>query len=65
MLLRQLYLSHFETRKFRKAHEIALQAIELDVLADVLHQDAARASLAEGDFEQAITHLRAATRRGC
>jgi tetratricopeptide (TPR) repeat protein len=64
MLLRQLYLSHFESRRFRKAHEIAVQAIELDVLADVLHQDAARASLAVGEMEQAIFHLRAATRRG-
>ncbi|HWL84197.1 MAG TPA: tetratricopeptide repeat protein [Polyangiaceae bacterium] len=64
MLLRQLYLSHFETRRFRKAHEIALQAIELDVLTDVLHQDAARAVLATGDLERAILHLRAATRRG-
>src|SRR5262245_11068054 len=46
MLLRQLYLSHYELKRFRKAHEIALQALELDVLSDVIHQDAARASLA-------------------
>lgn len=64
MLLRQLYLSHFETRRFRQAHAIAVQAIELDVLADVLHQDAARAALADGEFDKAIVHLRAATQRG-
>ena len=55
MLLRQLYLSHFEARRFRQAHEIALQAITLNVLADVLHQDAARAALARGDLDVAIT----------
>ncbi len=63
MLLRQLYLSHFEGRRFRKAHEIALQALELDVLSDVIHQDAARAALASGDFDEAIVHLRTAARR--
>lgn len=63
MLLRQLYLSHYEGRRFRKAHEIALQALELDVLADVIHQDAARAALASGDFEEAVVHLRTAARR--
>ncbi len=62
MLLRQLYLAHFETRKFDKAHEVALQALELDVLADVLHQDAARAALAIGDLDSALIHLRKAAR---
>jgi len=64
MLLRQLYLALFERRRFREAHRIALQALELDVLADVLHQDAARASLADGDLDEAVAHLRAAARRG-
>ncbi len=63
MLLRQLYLAHFEDGRFRKAREIALQALELEVLADVIHQDAARAALAAGDFESAIVHLRTAARR--
>jgi tetratricopeptide (TPR) repeat protein len=63
MLLRQLYMSHFETRKFRRAHEIALQAIELDVLADVLHHDAARAAFADGELDDAVLHLRTAARR--
>jgi tetratricopeptide (TPR) repeat protein len=64
MLLRQLYLSLFEGRRFRQAHDVALQALELDVLADVLNQDAARAALANGDLESALGHLRAAARRG-
>lgn len=64
MLLRQLYLSLYEGRRFRQAHTVALQALELDVLADVLNQDAARAALADGDLETALSHLRAAARRG-
>lgn len=63
MLLRQLYLSHFEARKFAKALDVAEQALELDVLPDVMHQDAARAALAAGDLEASLTHLRLAARR--
>lgn len=63
MLLRQLYLSLFESRRFQAAHDVALQALELDVLPDVLNQDAARAALAAGDVERSIIHLRAAARR--
>lgn len=64
MLLRQLYLSLFEGRHFRKALDVAKQALSLDVLPDVLNQDAARAALADGDLEAALSHLRAAARRG-
>lgn len=64
MLLRQLYLSLYEGRHFGKAHTVALQALELDVLPDVLNQDAARAALAKGDLDTALAHLRAAARRG-
>lgn len=64
MLLRQLYLAHFETKRFTAALEIAESALELDVLPDVLHQDAARAALAQGELDGAIAHLRAAARRG-
>ncbi|HVH46941.1 MAG TPA: tetratricopeptide repeat protein [Labilithrix sp.] len=64
MLLRQLYLSLFEGRRFQQAHTVALQALELDVLTDVMNQDAARAALANGDLESALAHLRAAARRG-
>jgi tetratricopeptide (TPR) repeat protein len=64
MLLRQLYLAHFETRRFHHAHELAMQAVELGVLPDVLYQDAARAALAAGDVDEAIGHLRMAVRHG-
>jgi tetratricopeptide (TPR) repeat protein len=63
MLLRQLYLSHYELRRFDRAHALALQALELDVLPDVLQQDAARAALAKGDVTAALVHLRCAARR--
>jgi len=64
MLLRQLYLSFYESRRFERAQEIALQALELDVLVDVFHQDAARAVLGAGDVGGAVAHLRIAARRG-
>jgi len=64
MLLRQLYLSRFETRHFHEARVIALQAVELDVMSDVMLQDAARAALADGDLDAAVGHLRAAARKG-
>lgn len=64
MLLRQLYLSHYEARKFQKAEEIALQALELEVLPDVLHQDVARAAIARGELEIGLEHLRKAARKG-
>jgi tetratricopeptide (TPR) repeat protein len=64
MLLRQLYLSHYETKRFPAALAVALQAIELGVLGDVLHQDAARAALAVDDVDAAVSHLRVAARRG-
>jgi tetratricopeptide (TPR) repeat protein len=63
MLLRQLYLSHFEVRRFHEAHAVALQAVDLDVMSDVLLQDAARAALAAGELDAALAHLRAAARK--
>jgi tetratricopeptide (TPR) repeat protein len=63
MLLRQLYLSRFEARRFHEAHDVALQAATLEIMTDVMLQDAARAALAGGDLESAIAHLRAAARR--
>jgi tetratricopeptide (TPR) repeat protein len=64
MLLRQLYLSHFEEGRFGRALDVARQAIDLGVLPDVLHQDAARAALAAGDVRASVGHLRMAARRG-
>jgi tetratricopeptide (TPR) repeat protein len=64
MLLRQLYLSHYESGLFDRAHAVAEQALELGILLDVFRQDAARAALAEGAVDAAIVHLRLAARRG-
>jgi tetratricopeptide (TPR) repeat protein len=63
MLLRQLYLSRFEARRFHEAHDLALQAATLEVMPDVMLQDASRAALAGGDLDSAVAHLRAAARR--
>jgi tetratricopeptide (TPR) repeat protein len=63
MLLRQLYLALFEREEFEAARRTAESAIELGVLPDVLHHDAARAATAEGELQEAVTHLRAAARR--
>jgi tetratricopeptide (TPR) repeat protein len=63
MLLRQLYLAHFELKSFDRARMVAEQALSLGVLPDVLHQDAARAAVAEGDPDVAVAHLRQACRR--
>lgn len=64
MLLRQLYLAHFEAGRFTQAREIALQAAEIGVLADVLLQDAARAALASGSLDDAVADLRLAVHNG-
>ncbi|HLK41448.1 MAG TPA: tetratricopeptide repeat protein [Polyangiaceae bacterium] len=64
MLLHQLYLAYYERRWFERARQVARQALTLDVLPDVFHQDAARADLALGDLESALAHLRLAARRG-
>ncbi|HSN98702.1 MAG TPA: hypothetical protein VLS89_10475, partial [Candidatus Nanopelagicales bacterium] len=64
MLLRQLYLAYYEARRFERAAEISGQMVELGVLPDVAHQDAARARQALGDVEGAIGHLRLAARTG-
>jgi tetratricopeptide (TPR) repeat protein len=62
MLLRQLYLAHYEGRRFSQALEVAVQLIRLQVLPDVAHQDAARACQSLGDIGQALGHLRLAAR---
>jgi tetratricopeptide (TPR) repeat protein len=64
MLLRQLYLAYYEERRFAKAVEVSEQLVELGVLPDVAHQDAARAKQAAGDIEGALGHLRLAARTG-
>jgi tetratricopeptide (TPR) repeat protein len=64
LLLRQLYLAHYEAQRFEKALTVAEQAIEVGELVDVCHQDAARAAFALGDLDGALVHLRAAARVG-
>ncbi len=64
MLLRQLYLAHYEQRRFDAAREVSQQSLELGVLRDVVHQDAARACAALGDVDGAAGHLRLAARHG-
>ncbi len=63
MLLRQLYLSYYTEQQFEPAYQTACQAAELDVLTDVMHQDAARAKQAAGQLDAAVGHLRLAARR--
>jgi tetratricopeptide (TPR) repeat protein len=62
MLLRQLYLSHMEARRFEEALAVAEQMLTSAVMPDVARQDAARACLGLGDREGAIVHLRIASR---
>lgn len=64
MLLRQLYLSHMEGRRFDEALQVAEEIVGLDVMPDVARQDAARACLGQGDRDRAIEHLRLASRVG-
>jgi tetratricopeptide (TPR) repeat protein len=62
LLLRQLYLSHMEGRRFDQALEVAEQMVHTDVMPDVARQDAARACLGLEDREHAVEHLRLASR---
>jgi tetratricopeptide (TPR) repeat protein len=62
LLLRQLYLSHMEGRRFADALAVAEQMLDTTVMPDVARQDAARACLGLGDREKAIEHLRIGSR---
>ena len=62
MLLRQLYLSQMEGRRFAQAQVTALEMVALAVMPDVARQDAARACLGTGELDKALEHLRIATR---
>jgi tetratricopeptide (TPR) repeat protein len=64
MLLRQLYLSHFEQEHFKEAFHVSEQSLRLGVMLDVVHQDAARACVGLGDVDLAAQHLRRAARVG-
>src|SRR5690606_29849447 len=62
MLLRQVYLSFMEDRRFDRALTVAEQIVDLDVMPDVARQDAARACLGLDAVENAVGHLRIACR---
>jgi tetratricopeptide (TPR) repeat protein len=62
LLLRQLYLSHMEGRRFGDALVVAEQMLGASVLPDVARQDAARACLGLGERDKALEHLRIASR---
>ncbi|PIE06060.1 MAG: hypothetical protein CSA75_01510 [Sorangium cellulosum] len=62
MLMRQLYLAHYEQEEFLKALDIAKQMAQLKALPDVCHQDVARAWIALNNIDAAVEHLRLAAR---
>lgn len=62
LLLRQLYLSHMEGRRFADALGVAQEMLTTSAMADVARQDAARACLGLGDRDRALEHLRIASR---
>lgn len=61
-MLRQLYLSHMEARRFAQALLVAEEMLSTSVMLDVARQDAARACLGLGEREKAIEHLRIGSR---
>jgi hypothetical protein len=63
LLLRQLYLSHLEARRFRCVAEVAGQMAQLaTTMRDIAHHDASRALAALGELREAIAAQRAAAR---
>lgn len=62
MLMRQLYLSQLEARRFDDAVSTARAVVQLQVMPDVAYQDCARAELGLGDREAALLSMRRAAR---
>lgn len=62
LLLRQIYLSHLEARRLRKAAEVAGQMAAIGPLRDIAHHDGARALAALGELDHAIEAQRMAAR---
>jgi tetratricopeptide (TPR) repeat protein len=62
LLLRQLYMSHYEAGRFGRARELAEDALALRVMLDVFHHDAGEAALGEGALDAGLAHLRLAAR---
>ncbi|MDQ3036631.1 MAG: tetratricopeptide repeat protein [Myxococcota bacterium] len=62
LLLRQIYLSHLDARRFRKAAEVAEQMSKVGAMKDIAQHDLSRALAAVGDLDAAIEAQRAAAR---
>ena len=62
LLLRQLYLAHLDSHRFRDAADTALRMSALGPLKDVCHHDASRALAALGDLDAAVAQQRLAAR---
>src|SRR5687768_2711527 len=62
LLLRQLYLAHLDSHRYRDAAEVAVEMSEIGPLKDVAHCDASRAFYGAGEIEAAIAHQRLAAR---
>lgn len=62
LLLRQIYLAHLESRRFRQAADIARRAASIGPLQDVACHDASRALMAMGEIDGAIEQQRLAAR---
>lgn len=62
LLLRQLYLAHLDSRRFRQAADAAIEAAAIGPLEDVAHHDASRALAALQETDAAIAQQRLAVR---
>lgn len=62
LLLRQLYLSHMDSRRFAAAAEVATQMAAIGPLRDIAHHDRSRAEAARGETDTAILAQRSACR---
>ncbi len=62
LLLRQVYTAYLESRRFRRAADVAMEMAGIGPLRDIAHHDASRALGALGDVPGAIAQQRLATR---
>lgn len=62
LLLRQIYLAHLESHRFRQAADVAGRAAAVGPLQDVARHDASRALAALGEVDAAIDQQRLAAR---
>src|SRR5262245_59862095 len=62
LLLRQVYVSHLETRNLERAAQVAAAMARIGSLRDIAHHDAARVLHALGDVRGAVLEQRRAAR---